>query len=38
MDDGRVAESGDHAALVAKGGLYAGLVARQLAGGMQAVD
>ncbi|MBT5780430.1 MAG: ABC transporter ATP-binding protein [Rhodospirillaceae bacterium] len=38
MDDGRVAESGDHAALVAKGGLYAGLVARQLAGGMQAAD
>jgi len=32
MDDGRVVESGDHDALLAKGGLYAQLVARQLAG------
>ena len=38
MDDGRVAEAGDHAALIAKGGLYAGLVARQLAGAVQAAD
>ncbi len=38
MDEGRVAESGDHAALIAKGGLYAGLVARQLAGAVQAAD
>ena len=38
LDDGRVIESGDHAALLAKDGLYAGLVARQLAGGATAVD
>jgi len=31
MDDGRVAEIGSHAALLARGGLYAHLVARQLA-------
>jgi ATP-binding cassette subfamily B protein len=36
MDDGRVVESGDHDALLAKGGLYAQLVARQLAGGAAA--
>jgi ATP-binding cassette subfamily C protein CydCD len=32
MDAGRVVEAGDHDALLARGGLYAGLVARQLAG------
>ncbi len=31
LDEGRVAESGTHAALLAKGGLYARLVSRQLA-------
>ena len=31
MEDGGVRESGDHAGLLAKGGLYAALVARQLA-------
>jgi len=33
MADGRAVESGTHEALLAKGGLYARLVARQLAGG-----
>jgi ABC-type multidrug transport system fused ATPase/permease subunit len=33
MEDGRVREVGDHATLLAKGGLYAALVARQLAAG-----
>ena len=33
MEDGRVVESGTHEALLAKGGLYARLVARQLGGG-----
>ena len=33
MDDGCVVENGNHDELVAKGGLYAQLVARQLAGG-----
>jgi ATP-binding cassette subfamily C protein CydCD len=32
LDEGRVIEQGDHAALLATGGLYASLVARQLAG------
>ena len=31
LDAGRVAESGTHEALLAKGGLYAQLVSRQLA-------
>ena len=31
LDEGRVAETGTHAALLAKGGLYAQLVSRQLA-------
>ena len=31
MEDGEVRETGDHAGLLAKGGLYAALVARQLA-------
>ena len=35
MDGGRVCEAGTHASLVAKGGLYAALVARQLAGSAQ---
>jgi len=38
MDEGRVVESGDHAALIAQGSLYAGLVARQLAGATEAAD
>ena len=33
LDEGRVVEVGAHAALLARGGLYAHLVARQLAGG-----
>jgi len=32
LDEGRVVESGPHAALLARGGLYARLVSRQLAG------
>ncbi len=36
LDEGRVADSGTHEALLAKGGLYARLVARQLAGGAAA--
>ncbi|MFN4090051.1 MAG: thiol reductant ABC exporter subunit CydC [Alphaproteobacteria bacterium] len=32
MDEGRLAEQGTHAALLARGGLYAHLVSRQLAG------
>lgn len=32
LDDGRVAEQGTHAELLARGGIYAGLVATQLAG------
>jgi ABC-type multidrug transport system fused ATPase/permease subunit len=31
LDEGRVAETGTHSSLVAKGGLYARLVSRQLA-------
>ena len=31
LDEGRVAESGTHALLLARGGLYARLVSRQLA-------
>ena len=31
LDEGRVAETGTHAALLMKGGLYARLVSRQLA-------
>jgi ATP-binding cassette, subfamily B, bacterial len=31
LDEGRVAETGTHAALLARGGLYAQLVSRQLA-------
>jgi len=31
LDEGRVAETGTHAGLLAKGGLYARLVSRQLA-------
>jgi ABC-type multidrug transport system fused ATPase/permease subunit len=34
FDDGRVAEMGRHAELLARGGLYAHLVARQLAVGL----
>lgn len=33
MDEGRLVESGDHGSLMAKGGFYASLVARQLASG-----
>ena len=32
MDEGRVVETGDHGSLIAKGGLYAQLVSRQMAG------
>ena len=32
LDEGRVVEAGPHAALLARGGLYARLVSRQLAG------
>jgi ABC-type multidrug transport system fused ATPase/permease subunit len=32
MEGGRVVEEGDHAALVARGGLYAQLAAMQFAG------
>ncbi|AGA89227.1 cysteine export CydDC family ABC transporter permease subunit/ATP-binding protein CydD [Thioflavicoccus mobilis 8321] len=35
LDQGRVAEEGDHAALMARGGLYAGLVRTQLAPGSE---
>jgi ATP-binding cassette subfamily C protein CydCD len=31
LDEGRVAESGTHVSLLARGGLYARLVSRQLA-------
>ncbi len=31
LDDGRVVEIGDHESLLARGGLYARLVSRQLA-------
>ena len=31
LEEGRVAETGSHAALLARGGLYAQLVSRQLA-------
>jgi ATP-binding cassette subfamily C protein CydCD len=31
LDQGRVAETGTHASLLARGGLYARLVSRQLA-------
>jgi len=33
FDEGRVAEVGGHATLLARGGLYAHLVSRQLAAG-----
>ena len=36
MEDGRLAERGTHGELLARGGLYARLVARQLAGGVAA--
>ena len=32
MEDGRIAEQGSHAELLARGGLYANLVQRQMAG------
>jgi ATP-binding cassette subfamily C protein CydCD len=35
LDEGRVIESGSHAELVARGGLYARLVAHQMTGGMR---
>ena len=35
LDEGRVAETGTHAALLARGGLYAQLVSRQLAAPMR---
>ena len=35
MDSGRVCEAGTHAGLLAKGGLYAALVSRQLAASAQ---
>jgi ABC-type multidrug transport system fused ATPase/permease subunit len=34
LDHGRVTESGTHPALLARGGLYARLVRRQLSGGV----
>ena len=34
LDDGRIAEIGDHRSLVDGGGLYARLVSRQLAAGV----
>ncbi len=36
LDEGKLAESGSHDALLAEGGLYAQLVSRQLAGGIAA--
>ena len=35
LDDGKVVETGNHAMLRARGGLYAHLVSRQLAGGLR---
>lgn len=34
MDKGQIAEQGDHDSLVARGGIYARLVARQSGGGL----
>jgi len=38
MDDGRICETGTHASLLAKGGLYASLVSRQLAASAQPAE
>jgi ABC-type multidrug transport system fused ATPase/permease subunit len=36
LDEGRIAETGDHATLMANGGIYKKLVERQFMSGMEA--